>query len=183
MPAIFANRSPKLPIETPRTRSPGESVLTIAASRPPLPAHVSIAMSPAVPKNGFMPVRIRSSIAANSGPRWLIIWRPPAVRTDGGRAVGPGIRRLGSKRSTGWVLLSGGRAVTAGRWSQIERLRAPVLPVRARSGGGGYDLARRAARDHSVASGPSRPSPDGPADPPARGACEPRPDRRPMTAL
>src|SRR6478736_2084364 len=48
-----------------------------------------------------MPVRIRSSIAANSGPRWLIIWRAPASRTDGGSPVGPGMRRLGSKRSTG----------------------------------------------------------------------------------
>ena len=53
--------------------------------------------------------RIRSSIAANSGPRWLIIWRAPAWRTDGGRAVGPGIRRLGSKRSTGSTLLCGWR--------------------------------------------------------------------------
>src|SRR5207244_8303227 len=75
--------------------------LTIAASRPPEPAQVSIATSPFVPKKGFMPSRIRASIAANSGPRWLIIWRPPASRTEGGRAVGPGIRRLGSKRSTG----------------------------------------------------------------------------------
>ena len=51
-----------------RTRSPGESVLTMAASRPPEPAVVMIAMSPVVPKYGFMPLRIRSSIAANSGP-------------------------------------------------------------------------------------------------------------------
>ena len=57
-------------------------------------------MSLVVPKYGFMPDRIRPSIAANSGPRWLIIWRPPASRTLGGRAVGPGMRRLGSKRST-----------------------------------------------------------------------------------
>ena len=58
-------------------------------------------MSLVVPKYGFIPVRIRPSIAANSGPRWLIIWRAPASRTLGGRAVGPGMRRLGSKRSTG----------------------------------------------------------------------------------
>jgi hypothetical protein len=37
----------------------------------------------------------------------LIIWRAPAWRTDGGRAVGPGMRRLGSKRSTGSGLLCG----------------------------------------------------------------------------
>ena len=65
-----------------------------------MPAVVIIAMSAVVPKYGFIPVRIRSSIAANSGPRWLIIWRAPASRTLGGRPVGPGMRRLGSKRST-----------------------------------------------------------------------------------
>ena len=114
MPAIFANRSPNEPIETPRTRSPGESTLTTAASSPPDPAVVIIAMSDVVPKNGRIPVRIRSSIAANSGPRWLIIWRPPATRTEGGRAVGPGMRRLGSKRST--------EASGAGRmWSRDGR--------------------------------------------------------------
>src|SRR6478736_1882610 len=107
MPAIFANRSPNEPMDTPRTLSPGDIVLTTAASRPPDPAVVIIATSELVPKNGFMPVRIRSSIAANSGPRWLIICRPPAVRTLGGRAVGPGIRRLGSKRSTAASGVSG----------------------------------------------------------------------------
>src|SRR4051794_7580802 len=132
MPAIFANRSPKLPIETPRTRSPGESVFTTAASRPPDPAHVSIATSPVVPKNGFIPSRIRASIAANSGPRWLIIWRPPASRTDGGRAVGPGILRFGSKRSTNGSpgqpgdveLPRPGGLATVPRWSQTSRIRA-----------------------------------------------------------
>ena len=66
-----------------------------------MPAVVIIATSLVVPKYGLMPSRIRASIAANSGPRWLIIWRAPASRTLGGSAVGPGIRRLGSKRSTG----------------------------------------------------------------------------------
>src|SRR5450755_4737302 len=53
-------------------------------------------------------------MAANSGPRWLIIWRAPASRTLGGRAVGPGIRRLGSKRFTSrllWRCGSGDRAM------------------------------------------------------------------------
>src|SRR5262245_54892771 len=95
---------------TPSTRSPGERTLTTAASSPPEPAVVIMATSDVVPKNGCMPVRIRSSIAANSGPRWLIIWRAPASRTDGGRAVGPGMRRLGSKRSTSGLLGLDGRS-------------------------------------------------------------------------
>src|SRR5438034_1164764 len=135
MPAIFANRSPKLPIETARTRSPGDSVLTIAVSSPPEPAEVSIATSLVVPKNGFIPSRIRASIAANSGPRWLIIWRAPASRTDGGRAVGPGIRRLGSKRSTAvsWIGCGAGGAAAGAaegppRWSQKRRVRATMQP-------------------------------------------------------
>src|SRR5260221_6121673 len=99
--AIFAKRSPNDPIDTPSTRSPGDRTLTTAASRPPVPAHDRIPMSPAVPKYGFMPAWIRARIAAKSGLRWLIICRPPTSRTLGGRPVGPGIRRLGSKRDTG----------------------------------------------------------------------------------
>ena len=47
-------------------------------------------MSLVVPKYGLIPLRMRSSIAANSGPRWLIIWRAPASRTRGreGRRAG-----------------------------------------------------------------------------------------------
>ena len=48
--AILANRSPNEPIDTPRTRSPGEMTLTTAASSPPVPAVVTIAMSLVVPK-------------------------------------------------------------------------------------------------------------------------------------
>ena len=48
----------------------------------------------------------------NSSPRWLTIWRPPASRTDGGRAVGPGMRRFGSKRLT--VVLPGRRGDACG---------------------------------------------------------------------
>ena len=61
----------------------------------------------AVPKYGRMPVTIRSSNAANSGPRWLIICFAPASRTDGGRAVGPGMRRFGWKRVTGRTVSDG----------------------------------------------------------------------------
>src|SRR5262245_46161172 len=101
--AIFANRSPNAPIVTASTGSPGDSVLTIAASSPPVPAQVRRMTSWRVPKEGFIASGTRPRSALNSSPRWLTIWRPPASRTEGGRAVGPGIRRLGSKRVTvGW---------------------------------------------------------------------------------
>src|SRR3954454_11267815 len=95
-------------MDTPSTRSPGDSVFTIAASRAPVPAQVSMITSCRVPKNGFMPSLTRSRSALNSSPRWLTIWRAPASRTDGGRAVGPGIRRLGSKRVTVVLLVGEG---------------------------------------------------------------------------
>ncbi len=92
---------------TPSTRSPGDRVLTMAASRPPDPAQESRTTSFVVPKNPLRPPLTRSSMPANSGPRWLIIWRDPASRTADGREVGPGIRRFVSKRFTGasghWV--------------------------------------------------------------------------------
>ena len=83
----------------------------------------------AVPKYGRMPVTIRSSNAANSGPRWLIICFAPASRTDGGRAVGPGMRRFGWKRVTGRTVSDGrgdgsGMPVDATRWSHTEPVRA-----------------------------------------------------------
>src|SRR4029079_14589629 len=56
----------------------------------------------------------RSSSSRNSGPRWLIICRPPASLTDGGSEVGPGMRRFGSKRDKLWS--SVGTRATPG-WS------------------------------------------------------------------
>ena len=53
-----------------------------------------------------MPSLTRRSSALNSSPRWLTIWRPPASRTDGGRPVGPGMRRFGSKRLTSLLLIA-----------------------------------------------------------------------------
>src|SRR3954447_592424 len=67
---------------------------------------------------------MRSSIAANSGPRWLIIWRAPASRTLGGRPVGPGIRRLGSKRSTG----TSSDGVRTGRPRIVPRVDTELPP-------------------------------------------------------
>ena len=123
---------------TPSTRSPGESVLTIAASSPPEPAVEIIATSEVVPKNGFIPSRMRPSIAANSGPRWLIIWRAPASRTEGGRAVGPGMRRLGSKRSTGTLLGLGGRRSAVRAEGVASERRTPLTRMVPRTAPSGW---------------------------------------------
>src|SRR5581483_2327960 len=91
---MSAKRSPKTPIETHSMRSPGESVLTTAASIAPVPADVSVRTSFFVSKSDWSPLVMRAIISANSGPRWLIIWRDMACRTSSGQGVGPGMRRF-----------------------------------------------------------------------------------------
>ena len=71
--AILRKRSPKLPMVTPRTRSPGESVLTTAASIAPVPDDVRTYRSFSVWKARLRLAVVRRSISANSTPRWSII--------------------------------------------------------------------------------------------------------------
>src|SRR5687768_278902 len=37
---------------------------------------------------------MRFCMSANSGPRWLIIWRDSSASVSSGQAVGPGMRRF-----------------------------------------------------------------------------------------
>ena len=60
MSAILAKRSPKLPMLTASTGSPGERKLTTAASRPPVPDEVRMSTSFAVPNQGRMPALART---------------------------------------------------------------------------------------------------------------------------
>src|SRR5258707_9577037 len=76
-----------------------------------------------------MPVWMRARISANWGPRWLIIWRAPASRTDGGRPVGRGMRRLGSKRDTVGSSSGGMGFGRPGDGRTGERLAATVRVV------------------------------------------------------
>jgi hypothetical protein len=103
--AMWANRSPNEPMLTASTRSPGDRVLTMAASMAPDPEPVSRKTSPLAPISSRMPDEISWSISANSGPRWLIICADCASRTDGGRGVGPGVRRFCSMRR---IIVGGG---------------------------------------------------------------------------
>ena len=67
--AMSANRSPKPPMMTASTRSPGERLLTMAASIAPEPEPVMSTMSPWVPINVASPLVISACISANSLPR------------------------------------------------------------------------------------------------------------------
>jgi hypothetical protein len=87
---IFAKRSPKLPIETTTTFSPGEIKFTTAASIPPVPAEGKIITSFFVRKTSFSPSVSPAKSSLNSGPRWLIIGFAISRKTLGGTGVGPG---------------------------------------------------------------------------------------------
>ena len=151
--AIFANRSPKAPMLMASTGSPGDKVLTIAASRPPVPAQVRTTISLRVPKKGWIRLVTRSSTPANSGPRWLIIWREPASRTVEGRLVGPGIRRFVSKRSMlvswGWDKIWNWPTIGSATRAELARGRQGMVP-------GGATRWRRASRSARASPGSPR---------------------------
>ncbi|MBA7476200.1 hypothetical protein ES707_11582 [subsurface metagenome] len=92
--AMAAKRSPKTPIDTASTLSPGDKVLTTAASRPPVPDPVSRKTSFLVWNSCFSLSVTPFRIWANSEPRWFIICRLISLRTTSGQGVGPGMRRL-----------------------------------------------------------------------------------------
>ena len=113
--ANWANLSPKTPMDTDSTTSPGEIVLTTAASMPPVPAVVSIRTSCSVWNTRLRFSVILVLMSRNSGPRWLIIWRPMASKTSSGQGVGPGILRFNSASCNGarcWVRFEGARRVS-----------------------------------------------------------------------
>ena len=92
--AILAKRSPKTPIDTDKTLSPGDSILTTVASSPPVPEAESTKTSPLVWNNCFRLSVILFNIPPNSGPRWFIICLVIACKTSSGTGVGPGMRRF-----------------------------------------------------------------------------------------
>ena len=67
--AIEAKRSPKTPLNTDNTLSPGDRVLTMAASKPPVPELVSKKMSFLVWNNCFSLAVTSFTICPNSPPR------------------------------------------------------------------------------------------------------------------
>ena len=88
--AIWAKRSPKEPMDTTSTRSPGDTKLLTAASMAPLPAPVRMSTSCLVRKTSFRPSVASANKLLNSGPRWLIIGLAKACSTSCGTGVGPG---------------------------------------------------------------------------------------------
>ena len=81
------------PLSNASTRSPGDRVLTSAASHAPVPDDGYMTTFPAVPNSVFSRSRISSVSAANSGPRWSMVGRSIALSTRSGTLDGPGIWR------------------------------------------------------------------------------------------
>ena len=91
--AIPVQRSPNLPHWTTSTSSPGEQMLTTAASRAPVPEAARMMTSPRVPISSASPARTRPNSASKAGVRWWRIGCAIAWRTSAGIGVGPGARR------------------------------------------------------------------------------------------
>ena len=112
---------------TASTLSPGERVLTTAASMTPEPLQVRMRTSFSVARKGRSPSVTRSRMAPNSGPRWFIIWPLRESSTSGGQAVGPGIRKLTNASS--WMRCIDYTGAFLGRATE-SLLRSRALMVR-----------------------------------------------------
>jgi len=90
-PASLCHVPAKCPVSYISTRSPGESVLTSAASHAPVPEEGYMITGCFVWKISLIPSSTSSPRPLNSGPRWSIVGRSMARRIRSGTLVGPGI--------------------------------------------------------------------------------------------
>jgi len=90
-PAIWRHRVAKWPVSTISTLSPGDSVLTIAASQAPVPDEGKITTGPAVWKIFWLPSSTVRPSSPNSALRWSMTGMSMARRTRSGTGLGPGI--------------------------------------------------------------------------------------------
>ncbi len=93
-PSRVASRTHRLencPVSAISTRSPGESVLTSAASHAPVPEAGKITTGRSVPNTGPIERSMSPASRTNSGPRWSMVARSIARSTRSGTLVGPGI--------------------------------------------------------------------------------------------
>ncbi len=120
---IFTQRSPKLPAETTRILSPGESRLAKADSNAAVPLELNRITSRSVRYTRCRPVSTRASTALNSGERWCGSGSASAATTAGGMGVGPGV-------SSRFVTRRAGPAAVPGRPSGRPSRRRTASPGR-----------------------------------------------------
>ena len=118
---IFTQRSPKLPADTTRILSPGESRFAKADSTAAVPLELNRITSRSVRYTRFRPVSTRASTTLNSGERWCGSGSASAATTAGGIGVGPGVSsRLVTRRA--------GPAAVPGRPSGRPSRRTTASP-------------------------------------------------------
>src|SRR5512134_2316728 len=115
--AMLSHRVAKWPVSNINTRSPGESVLTSAASHAPVPEAGKITTGLLVLKTCFRPASTSLLNAWNSGPRWSTVALSIARSTRSGTLVGPGICR---KCRPDWCFMSRLRWL---RYYKLEGMR------------------------------------------------------------
>ena len=82
-----------MPNRAARTVSPGDRVLVMAASQPPVPVAGKIATSPSpVPMIRFTPATAGCKIRPKAAERWSIVGMSQALRSASGILVGPGMK-------------------------------------------------------------------------------------------
>ena len=91
------------PVSNAKILSPGESVLTKAASQAPVPEDGNITIGPWVLKIGLSWLRISRVNSGKFGPLWSMTASDIALRTLSGTFDGPGIWR--KCLPAGWITL------------------------------------------------------------------------------
>ena len=89
--AICRHSVAKWPVSTISTLSPGDSVLTIAASQAPVPEEGKMITGPEVLKIFWQPTSTALPSSANCALRWSITGMSMARSTRSGTGLGPGI--------------------------------------------------------------------------------------------
>ena len=92
--AMSVKRFPKTPTVALTNLSPGERVLTTAASMAAVPEPVMTHTSPSVSNTRLSRSVVLSRRSLYSGPRWLIIGLDISSSMSGGTGMGPGMRRF-----------------------------------------------------------------------------------------
>ena len=102
--AICRHSVAKWPVSTISTLSPGDSVLTIAASQAPVPEEGKMITGPEVLKIFWQPSNTALPSSANSALRWSMTGMSMARSTRSGTGLGPGMCR--KWRPWCWVMAS-----------------------------------------------------------------------------
>src|SRR5205807_1097390 len=104
---------------------PGESVLTIEASRPPVPEEGKTNTSCRVCSALWRPLMTSFCSAAYSWPRWLIIGSESARSTTSGHGVGPGIINKGLRGIVGFSSLEPLHVILKAMIAEPQATRVP----------------------------------------------------------